>query len=178
MINLTVTLPRDLVMKLYWIPALLPVIIYSTNTVLAQGNQIPQSETFTVLAQGNDSHIEQQQFQILRDNATLQKVWDAHLEGISPKPAAPDVNFSKEMIIAAFSGTKNTGGYLLNITGINVYPDRVQIDLSLIKPGDNCMVSTALTQPFVLAKTAQLSDKPVSFNLQLKAKNCDTGNIQ
>jgi hypothetical protein len=165
-------------MKLYWIPALLPVIIYSTNAVLAQENQIPQPEPFTVLAQGNDSHIEQQQFQILRDNAALQKLWDSHLEGISPKPTVPDVNFAKEMIIAAFAGTKNTGGYVLNITGVSVYPDRVQIDLSLIKPGDNCMVSTTITQPFVLVKTAQLSDKPVNFNLQLKAKNCETGNIQ
>ncbi|UOA08957.1 protease complex subunit PrcB family protein [Methylobacter sp. S3L5C] len=165
-------------MKLYWIPALLAAIICATNTVLAQGNQIPQSETFTVLAQGSDSHIEQQHFQILRDNTDLQKLWDSHLEGVSPKPSAPDVNFSNETIIAAFAGTKNTGGYVLNITGINVYPDRVQIDLSLIKPGDNCMVSTVLTQPFVLVKTAQLTDKPVNFNLQLKAKNCETGNIQ
>ena len=165
-------------MKLYWIPALLPAIICGTNTVLAQENQILQLATFTVIAQGNESHIEQQHFQILRDNAALQKLWDSHLEGVSPKPAAPDVNFPNEMIIAAFAGTKNTGGYVLNVTGINAYPDRVQIDLSLIKPGDHCMVSTTLTQPFVLVKTAQLSDKPVSFNLQLKSKNCDTGTIQ
>jgi hypothetical protein len=101
----------------------------------------------------------------LWDAATLRKLWQEHTAGVSPAPPVPDVDFSKEMVIAAFAGTRNSGGYVLSISGINVYRDRIDIDLSLTQPGPDCMVTEALTQPFVFAKTAQSGDKPVNFNL-------------
>jgi len=92
--------------------------------------------------------------------------------GFSPAPPLPEVDFSKEMIIAAFAGIRNSGGYVLSISRITVYPDRIEIDLSLTQPGPDCMVTEALTQPFVFAKTAQSGDKAVNFNFATASRGC------
>jgi len=76
------------------------------------------------------------------------------------------------MVIAAFAGTRNSSGYVLSISGIRLYLDRIEIDLLLTQPGSDCMVTEALTQPFVFAKTAQSGDKAVNFNLATASRGC------
>ena len=159
-------------MKLYRIWTLLPAMIFGVGVVAAWDGQGFAAGAFTVLAQGTQSGIERQRFETLRDSAALRKLWQAHTAGVSPAPPVPDVDFSKEMAIADFSGTRNSGGYVLSISKITVYPDRVEIDLSLTQPGSDCMVTDALTQPFVFVKTAQSGDKPVNFNLATATKGC------
>jgi hypothetical protein len=160
-------------MKLHWLFALLSLMISGTQTLaFAQGNLPPKSEAFTMLAQGNESGIEQQHFEIIKDAVAFQKLWDLNFQTVSPKPPTPKVDFSNEMVIAAFAGTKNTGGFELKLTKINNYSDSLQIDLSLLAPDGDCMVSGALTQPFVFVKTIKFTDKPVHFNLELKTHAC------
>ena len=159
-------------MKLYRILALLPTMIFGVGFEAAWAEQGFAAGAFTVLAQGTQSGIERQRFETLRDTVALRKLWQAHTAGVSSTPPVPDVDFSKEMVIAAFAGTRNNGGYILSISRITVYPDRVEIDLSLTQPGSDCMVTEALTQPFVFVKTAQSGDKPVNFNLATATKGC------
>jgi hypothetical protein len=159
-------------MNLYRIWTLLPTIIFGVGVVAAWAGQGFVAGAFTVLAQGTQSGIERQRFETLRDAATLLKLWKAHTAGVSPAPPLPDVDFSKEMVIAAFAGTRNSGGYALSVSRISVYPDRIEIDLSLTQPGSDCMVTEALTQPFVFAKTGQSGDKPVNFNLAKATDGC------
>jgi len=159
-------------MKLYRILALLPTMIFGVGFVAAWAEQGFAAGAFTVLAQGTQSGIERQRFETLRDTVALRKLWQAHTAGVSPAPPLPDVDFSKEMVIAAFAGTRNNGGYIMSISRITEYPDRIEIDLSLTQPGSDCMVTEALTQPFVFVKTAQLGDKPVNFNLATAIEGC------
>ena len=159
-------------MNLYRFWALLPMIIFGGCVVATPADQVSRIAAFTVLAQGTQSGIERQRFETLRDAAALRKLWQAHNAGVSPTPPVPEVDFSKEMVIAAFAGTRKSGGYVLSVSRITVYPDRIEIDLSLTQPGSDCMVTEALTQPFVFAKTAQSGDKPVNFNLATASRGC------
>jgi len=159
-------------MKLYRILTLLPTMIFGVGVISAWAEQGFAASAFTVLAQGTQSGIERQRFETLRDAAALLKLWKAHTAGVSPAPPVPEVDFSKEMVIAAFAGTRKSGGYVLSVSRITVYPDRIEIDLSLIQPVPDCMVTKALTQPFVFAKTGQSGDKPVNFNLAKAIDGC------
>jgi len=159
-------------MKLYRILALLPAMIFMVDVVAVPVDQGFAAGAFTVLAQGTQSGIERQRFETLRDAAALRKLWQAHTTTVSPSPPVLNVDFSKEMVIAAFAGIRNNGGYVLSVSKINVYRDRIEIDFSLTQPGSDCMVTEALTQPFVFVKTAQSGDKPVNFNLATATKGC------
>ena len=162
-------------MKLHSLFTLLTLMISGTQTVaFAQGNLPTKLEAFTILAQGNESGIEQQRFETIKDAVAFQKLWDLNFQTVSPKPPTPKVDFSNEMVIAAFAGTKSNGGYELKLTKINNYSDSLLINLSLLAPDGDCMVSGALTQPFVFVKTLKSTDKPAHFNLELKTHACRT----
>lgn len=159
-------------MRFYRIWALLSAMMFGIEVEAVPPVQGSVAEAFTVLEQGTRSGIERQGFEILRDAAALRELWQTHTTGILPAPPIPDVDFSNEMVIAAFAGTRSGGGYVLNVSGITVYSDRIEIDLSLTQPGPDCIVTQALTQPFVFAKTAQSLGKPMNFNLATATGDC------
>ncbi len=131
-------------------------------------------DVFMVLEQGTHSGIAAQRFDTVRDQAALRSLWREHRAGASPAPPMPEVDFSKEMVVAAFAGQKNTGGYQLNLTGLDRRGGRIDISLSLTQPGPDCLVAQALTQPFVIVRIPH-SNKPVNFRLSAKTFSCVTG---
>ena len=86
-------------MKLHSLFTLLTLMISGTQTVaFAQGNLPTKLEAFTILAQGNESGIEQQRFEVIKDAVAFQKIWDLNFQTASPKPQRPKVDFSNEIV--------------------------------------------------------------------------------
>lgn len=179
------------------------------NVAIANGNPDPSITTLRTVNHGSNSGIQTEHFEVIRDNASLLKLWQLHTGSISqskstkpqlespnlestqlkvlnpelpqlaaPTATLPTLDFNKEMLIAAFAGNKNSGGYLINVNEVNVLDDKIEINLVLIKPSTNCMVTSSITQPYTMVAAQPISDKPAHFNLQIKSKNCDTGLIE
>jgi hypothetical protein len=129
---------------------------------------------FTVLAQGSRSGIEDERTVVILDEAALRSLWASHGAGSVPAPSPPQVDFSGEMVIAAFAGAKNSGGYRLGIAGIEEKDRRIQVSLVLSRPGAGCMTAQVLTQPYVWAKIRR-SLLPVEFQLSTVDIACAEG---
>lgn len=129
---------------------------------------------YTVLEQGLYSGVQTQRFETIRDEAGLRSLWQVHAKNLSPPADLPDVDFSKEMVIVAFAGQKNSGGYQLNITGFQRHDGHINVSLSLTQPGPDCLVTEAATQPYVIVKVKQ-SGEPISFQVSSKTFSCVTG---
>lgn len=129
---------------------------------------------YTVLEQGLYSGVQTQRFETIRDEAGLRSLWQVHVKNLSSPTDLPDVDFSKEMVIVAFAGQKNSGGYQLNITGFQRHDGHIKVSLSLTQPGPDCLVTEAATQPYVIVKAKQ-SSEPVSFQVSSKTFSCVTG---
>jgi hypothetical protein len=160
-------------MKLPGLSGLLPAVAVAVTMAGGQSNQDEgaQSIELTVLAQGSYSGVDTERFEVIRDESTFRSLWMAHTAGISPAPPLPQLDFANEMVIAAFAGTKNTGGYSLNISSLVAESKKLKVILSLIQPAPGCMVSQVLTQPYVIVKTAK-SPKPVNFDLSATTSSC------
>ena len=158
---------------------LLDIVI--NNVGFAQGTAFtsnPVNHTFSLIDQGSNSGVQQERYEIIRDSASLHKTWQEHSAGLSPEPSEPNINFKEELLITAFAGTQNNGGYALSITKLETTADNIEVGVLLIKPGSQCMTSTVMTQPYVIAKTPVLENKPAHFNVTVKSKNCATGTIE
>lgn len=129
---------------------------------------------FTVLAQGSQSGIEDERTVVLLDEAAFRSLWASHGAGSVPAPSPPQVDFSGEMVIAAFAGAKNSGGYRLGIAGIEEKDRRIQVSLVLDRPGAGCMTAQVLTQPYVWAKIRR-SALPVEFRTSTVDMSCAEG---
>ena len=61
-------------------------------------------------------------------------------------PPASEIDFNKSAVVAAFAGTKNTGGFSVEFDGSGG-----RISVKVVSPPPDAMVTEALTMPFKIA---------------------------
>ncbi len=92
--------------------------------------------------------------------AGWEELWSRHQGNVSPVPGAPDVDFSREMVIAAVDQTEPSGGYGFEITGIEEIEGRLVVRVSKAIPGSDCIVTAVITQPFHIVRMAKSDLEP------------------
>ncbi len=105
------------------------------------GMEVSLDEAET-LAEGSQSNMEKPFIFVARtkeDYAMLKKL----ITGFSSEK---EIDFNKQAVIAAFAGTKNTGGY-----SISIYQMQGRTNVIVKKPSEDAMVTQVLTQPYKVA---------------------------
>ena len=86
---------------------------------------------------------------------------------VVPKlPPASEIDFTKSAVVAAFAGTKNTGGY-----SVSVKKTAGVILIELIEPPKEAMTTQALTTPFTLALVSIEEEKTLPIEVSGNWKN-------
>jgi len=80
------------------------------------------------------------------------------------------VNFEEETIILIDMGARNTGGHAINIESLFDGLDHIRAEVLLTLPGDNCVTTQAITNPFKLIKFK--STKEVLVTEELIVSRC------
>ena len=75
--------------------------------------------------------------------------WEGVWKTISEKPA-PEVDFSKYVVIAVFAGEKNTGGYSVEFLEPVTRDGKKVIPYRIKSPGESLFTVQSLTQPYHL----------------------------
>ncbi|MCS4156756.1 protease complex subunit PrcB family protein [Salinibacter ruber] len=104
---------------------------------------------------------------VLRSEDELAAFW-AELHGGSTSaggdalPDPPQVDFETQIVVGVVLGERSTGGYSVDIDRVMANEDQgtMRVEYTRIEPGDACVVTQALTSPYVLA-TVDLQDEPV-----------------
>jgi hypothetical protein len=105
----------------------------------------------TTVVQGNPSSHPLSQTQtggavLIADPSAWGAFWVQH-EGINPI-APPIVDFTQNVVIAVFAGTRNTGGYSIDVTAVHLSVATYDVTTVEQAPGANCAVPQIITQPF------------------------------
>jgi hypothetical protein len=95
-----------------------------------------------VLAEGSFGAMEQPFLFVARDAETYARLKNT----IKNLPDAAGIDFKNQAVVAAFAGTKNTGGYSVEIKNTGA-----KIAVSLNSPPPDAMVTEALTMPYKIA---------------------------
>ena len=99
---------------------------------------------------------------VIRDEATWTALWSQIVSTHWPKPPAPAVDFSKEMVLFAAMGTRNSGGYVMSIDSVRKSGGALEVVVRATSPGPQCGTTAALTQPIAAVRVAR-NDLPVAF---------------
>ncbi len=86
--------------------------------------------------------------------------WSRHQGNVIPPPQAPSVDFSQEMVIAVVDQAEPSGGYRVEITGIEEVEGRLVVRVSKTIPGPDCIVTAVITQPFHVVRMAKSDLEP------------------
>ena len=75
-------------------------------------------------------------------------------------PPASEIDFTKSAIVAAFAGTKNTGGY-----SVSVVKTADKITIGLIEPPKDAITTDALTTPFAVALVSMEAEETLPIEV-------------
>ena len=119
-----------------------------------------------VLASGNHSNMKDQQYSDIHNQADFDALWKKAFVGQSGAPDKPVIDFSKDMVLAAFIGDQPTGGYEIRFKDIDASGASVNVTVEVTQPGQNCLRSQSSQRPSeaFLIVAIPASTKPVNFN--------------
>ncbi|MGB7441581.1 MAG: protease complex subunit PrcB family protein [Coleofasciculaceae cyanobacterium] len=126
---------------------------------------------FENLEQKYYSAIEEPFETVIKDKSSWDNFWSKLQGNQSETLPPPPVDFTEKMVVGVGLGTRNTGGYEIQIQEITVSNAQILVEYVERQPATNCMTTQALTQPYQLVLVDQ-SDLPVEFNSQTEIKNC------
>ncbi len=149
-----------------FLSGLLIALILAGCTGTPIDNNPVRNVSFETIDKGSSSGIETEERLVIETAADWDVLWTKHMSLRSPAPSLPKVDFSRETVIAVFSGLKSTGGYSVEITGITTSDNELVIQYQETEPGPDDMVTEAETQPFHIIKIERVEGLPVVFSLE------------
>lgn len=88
--------------------------------------------------------------------------------------APVDVDFTKEWVVFYSAGVENTGGYDASIDSLRQRGRVLIVTTALESPGPNCIVTEALTKPYVLAKFDRPTTRTTRYHTNDTVRDCKT----
>jgi len=96
--------------------------------------------------QGTQSGIDDARNVVVRSADEWSRLWRANA---GDKPAPP-VDFTKEMVVGVFLGSRPTAGYSVQIIGAREEPDGLVVEYRVGSPPRDMMTAQVITTPYHL----------------------------
>jgi hypothetical protein len=117
-----------------------------------------------VLKQGSQSGIQKAERVIVRTQKDWEQLWTRSLPEGAPKSEPPKVDWSNEMVVAVFLGSKSTGGYATRVVGTRELDGKLEIQLEERRPAPGGIVTQAFTSAYAMAAVPK-SQLPVIWKV-------------
>jgi hypothetical protein len=96
---------------------------------------------------GFESNVDESKTVVVRDAAAWKTLWHGH----APNRALPAVDFSKEMVVAVFMGSRTTSGYDVTIQATREEGGALVVAYRDTMPARDAMTAQVITAPYHLA---------------------------
>lgn len=117
------------------------------------GTKRAENAAFETLDQTSYSAIDRPLLAVARDQNAWSDLWRTHTRQFAPAPPQPSVDFSRQMVIGVFMGTKSNGCYGIQVKEITVDQGVMEVRYQEEVPGPQSICSQALTAPSHLVAT-------------------------
>lgn len=118
---------------------------------------------FQTIEQRAMSGINEKEEHVVTDDKQWAALWAKVHRNQSPVPNMQAINFDREQVVAVFMGTKNSGGYGIEIKRVIDTGKQIVVLVEETTPPEGGIVTMAITQPFHIIKIENPDSKPVVF---------------
>ncbi len=98
------------------------------------------------IEKGDQSNVDDAKQVLVRSEAEWTKLWSQH----APDHPRPKVDFSKEMVVAVFMGSRPSAGFSTTITSATAAKGALIVRYTETKPGPSSVSAQILTFPYHL----------------------------
>jgi hypothetical protein len=123
---------------------------------MLQGTAAPPS--LRTVDQGTRSEIPTASQVTVRDADAWKTLWHAHT---STRPQ-PDIDFSREMVIGVFLGTRPSAGFAVEIVAVRVSGEKVTVEYRETMPAADAVSAQVIVSPYHLVAVPSRPG-PVTF---------------
>ena len=127
-------------------------------------SMILEAPSTRTIEKGDQSNIEDARQVLVRTEAEWTKLWQQH----APDHPRPAVDFSKEMVVAVFMGSRPNAGFSTTITSAMVANGALVVHYRETMPGTGSVSAQILTFPYHLVAIAKADVKELKFEKDLK----------
>lgn len=113
---------------------------------------------------GTQSGVTEAGQRVARTQAEWDQLWARLTANQVPPPAAPKVDWSKEMVVALFMGERPTGGFGISIKSVTYGEREIVVAYAESAPAPDSFTIQALTAPYHVA-VVRRSSLPVRFTM-------------
>ena len=99
------------------------------------------------LDKGDQSNIDDARQAVARTEAEWDTLWRQH----SPGHAAPRIDFSKEMVVGVFMGSRPTAGFAIEIVGTRVDKGTLVVQYKEARPARGLVTAQVITSAYHIA---------------------------
>jgi hypothetical protein len=124
--------------------------------LLAAFAQTPPAGAPRTVDKGEQSNIDEAKQVVVRTDAEWTKLWQQH----SPDRKRPAVDFSKEMVVGVFMGSRPTAGYNVSIVSTFAKDGNVLVRYQESTPRPGAMTAQVLTFPYHLVAIPTATANP------------------
>jgi hypothetical protein len=142
-------------------------LIVTLVTVLAQAApgerrldpMLLEAPTVRTIEKGDQSNVDDAKQVLVRTAAEWTKLWQQH----NPDRPRPSVDFSKEMVVGVFMGSRPTAGFSTSIVSATVANGALLVRYSETMPAPRTMAAQVLTFPYHIVAIPKAAVTGVKF---------------
>lgn len=124
---------------------------------------------FETLLDETHSDLDQPLSEVIRNEPRWWSLWTRTYSGANPR-SAPEVDFSRYMLIAVATGARPSGGFDITVRSVVVRDDALEVEVLETCPAPDAIVTMALTHPIEVVRLNRLPQGPV-FR-QVRSPSC------
>ena len=107
------------------------------------------------LERGGQSGVTERSFLLVGDERTFRALYASVHAKRMPSPRPPDVDFDANVVVAAFLGTRSTGGYRTAFGAVAVEGGVARIVVVEEGPPAEALLTQAMTAPYAMATVSR-----------------------
>ncbi len=137
-------------------------VLLSCASGPAHGETTERRPAFETVARGSHSGVMSQREVLIESEYAFDGLWREIHSGRSPVPRKPRIDFETRQIAAVFAGEKPSGGYSIEVTGIQTEDEYLTVYFREQSPSPGDIVTQALTQPYHIIQFSR-TEREVRF---------------
>ena len=127
-------------------------------------DMVLEAPTTRTIAKGDQSNVDDAKQVLVRTDAEWARLWQQH----APDHPRPAVDFSKEMVVGVFMGSRPNAGFSTAITSAMAANGALLVRYKETMPGSGSVSAQILTFPYHLVAIAKADVKDVKFQKDAK----------
>lgn len=148
------------------------VFYFSNSNFMKKPKKGNQNFKTVIEGSGRNISIKEEGQKIIKNKSEWQELWNSMFSNQTEKTSPIQVDFKKYLLVAVFSGQKETGGHAIRVESVQNQKDKIVIKVVETSPAENCILTPVLTSPFEIIKIEK-SNLPIEFSITKSASLCE-----